>query len=267
MLGQEPRLPVDFLLGRVEEPTVGSICEWVQEHQTRLRLAFEGVRERFQVAANSRKARHDAHVHDLPLADGQRVCLRNMNVRGRHKIQDLWSPVTYVVLKAPPEGGSVYTIGSAEDLQQVKQVHWTLLKAWVEGEPQADMGPIRPQVPAAPHPDSGSEGDDLVVVVPGPSQVPGQLGVGGIPTAVAAGPESCVPTVLAEDTPADLGEAEYPDSPSSGTLSQSAGQEVQRRTARVGAGQHSNLHRLPQPIEEVSQTLPHSATGSQPTED
>ena len=51
MFGQEPRLPLDFLLGRVESPVNGSVHEWVQEHQARLQVAFEGARERLQQAA------------------------------------------------------------------------------------------------------------------------------------------------------------------------------------------------------------------------
>lgn len=34
MFGQEPRLPADFFLGRVEEPTSGTVHQWVREHQT-----------------------------------------------------------------------------------------------------------------------------------------------------------------------------------------------------------------------------------------
>lgn len=41
MFGQEPRLPVDFLLGRVLEPVGGGTHEWILEHQTRLEIAFE----------------------------------------------------------------------------------------------------------------------------------------------------------------------------------------------------------------------------------
>lgn len=35
MFGQEPRLPVDFLLGRVQDVRLGSVHEWVREHQAR----------------------------------------------------------------------------------------------------------------------------------------------------------------------------------------------------------------------------------------
>lgn len=58
MLGQEPRLPVDFLLGRVQEPVAGSVHKWIREHQARLQVAFEGARECLQMAAKRPKMKH-----------------------------------------------------------------------------------------------------------------------------------------------------------------------------------------------------------------
>lgn len=55
MFGQEPRLPVDFLLGRVQDPVPGEVQDWVPEHHARLRVAFEGARERLSAAAGRRK--------------------------------------------------------------------------------------------------------------------------------------------------------------------------------------------------------------------
>uniref|UniRef100_A0A9J7ZUF1 Gypsy retrotransposon integrase-like protein 1 n=1 Tax=Cyprinus carpio carpio TaxID=630221 RepID=A0A9J7ZUF1_CYPCA len=108
MFGQEPRLPVDFLLGRVQEVGVGNVHEWVVEHQTRLHVAFEGARDRLRVAAERRKTHHDQNVRCVSLEEGQLVYLRECGMRGRHKIQDLWSPVVYKVVKAPVEGGVQY---------------------------------------------------------------------------------------------------------------------------------------------------------------
>lgn len=73
MFGQEPKLHIDFLLGRVESPVSGSIHEWVQEHQARLQVAFEGAREGLKHAADWRKRIHDQQVRDLPLQEGQLV--------------------------------------------------------------------------------------------------------------------------------------------------------------------------------------------------
>ena len=202
MFGQEPRLPIDFLLGRVTEPTVGSVHDWVLEHQTRLRVAFEGVRERLQVAADSRKARHDMNVHDAPLGEGQRVYLRDLNVRGRHKIHDLWSPVGYQVVRAPPEGGSVYATAPVGDLQQLRHVHRTLLKACVGLASPAASPPSHSQASTVP-PSSGgeSEDEDLLALVPEPPQVLSMPAVDVVPTTSVEG----VPS-----TSTDLGIAEDP---------------------------------------------------------
>lgn len=42
LFGQEPRLPVDFLLGQVKDPVGGDVHEWVYEHKHSLQVAFEG---------------------------------------------------------------------------------------------------------------------------------------------------------------------------------------------------------------------------------
>lgn len=67
MFGQEPRLPVDFLLGQVEDPVGGNVHEWILEHQNRLQIAFEGARDRLSIAAERRKRNHDQRVHGAPL--------------------------------------------------------------------------------------------------------------------------------------------------------------------------------------------------------
>ncbi len=87
MFGQEPRLPIDFLLGRDPQLREGSVHDWVLEHQTRLQVAFAGARERLQVMADRRKAHYDQHVRDEPLVEGQLVYLRNYVSRGNCSLE------------------------------------------------------------------------------------------------------------------------------------------------------------------------------------
>ena len=129
MFGQEPRLPLDFLLGTVPDPVAGTVHDWIDEHQARLQVAFQGAEGRLRAAAGKRKEAHDRQVKDLPLGEGELVYLRNLSRRGCHKIQDLWSPVVYEVIKAPPVNGAVYTIAPVTDRSKVRQVHRGLLKA------------------------------------------------------------------------------------------------------------------------------------------
>ncbi|XP_076131023.1 retrovirus-related Pol polyprotein from transposon opus [Alosa pseudoharengus] len=128
MFGQEPRLPLDFLLGNVPEPAGATVHEWVQEHQARLQLAFHGARERLQASATRRKANHDRRVREAPLEEGQLVYRRDLGVRGRHKIHDLWNSAVHQVLRAPKGGGTVYTVAPVNDLNKARQVHRSLLK-------------------------------------------------------------------------------------------------------------------------------------------
>ncbi|TWW67306.1 Retrovirus-related Pol polyprotein from transposon opus [Takifugu flavidus] len=152
---------------RVKNPVEGEIHEWVEEHQTRLQLAFEGARERLRVVAERRKRNHDQHVRDLPLVVGQLVWLRNHGLRGRRKIQDLWGPTVYRILRAPQDGGSVYTIAPTDDQTKVQRVHRTLLKAVVGEAPLG--GQLVPSSPSSDQSllDEQADEEDLFVMEPG----------------------------------------------------------------------------------------------------
>ncbi|CAM4713469.1 unnamed protein product [Leuciscus chuanchicus] len=244
MFGQEPRLPVDFLLGRVTEPCAGSVHNWIVEHQMRLQVAFEGARERLKAAADYRKSQHDQHVRDLPLKEGQLVYLRDHSVRGRHKIQDLWSPIVYQVVRAPKEGGVVYTIAPVEDLDKVRCVHRSLLKNRIRRESmQVDQltGPVSgPGV--SPLEDEMDYVDLLVLVpeIPQPAQVLAPEGLGHLvpfdPTneLLLGSRGHSNPLTVEPEVSLDLLSGSMGDGP-----------VATRRTGRTTAGQHSNMHRLP----------------------
>ena len=238
MFGREPRLPIDFLLGRVQDPVRGEVQDWVVEHQARLNVAFEGARERLLTAAGRRKERHDQRVREVPLSVGQLVYVRDLGVRGRHKIQDVWSPVVHQVLTAPAHQGAVYTVAPVQNLHQARTVHRDMLKAVL---PESLAAPPRAESPCRPgqvETDSLSDGD-LWLLVPetplppvGPSSSSAytrpevQASSSALPTSNSTVPSAC------------------PWSPSE---QPSTSQQVHRRTARTTAGHHSNPHHLPLP--------------------
>lgn len=82
---------MDLLLGHLPELTGGKVCDWVAEHQRRLRLALECARGRMETAAKRRKEGHDRGALSGSLGIGQRVYLKELGVRGRDKIRDVWS--------------------------------------------------------------------------------------------------------------------------------------------------------------------------------
>ncbi|XP_026142143.1 uncharacterized protein LOC113117584 [Carassius auratus] len=252
MLGQEPRLPVDFLLGRVQEPVAGSIHEWILEHQARLHTAFEGAQGRLQEAAKRRKMKHDQQVRDVPLVEGQRVYLREYGHKGRHKIQDVWSSIEYQVVRAPSEGGGVYSIAPRDDLSKVRNVHRSLLKGRVQGSDFA-VEPPQQQLEFREVPMQEEEEEeeiDLVQVIAGGSNVLSRESV--VPNSPACNEDRSPEGVLDLADPGLIGtsgEVEVVEShPAPVSVLGLEVVEGVRRTGRVTAGHHSNLHHLPRTV-------------------
>lgn len=216
------------------------------EHQARLKVAFEGARERLLVAAGRGKERHDQQVHEAPLQVGQLVYVRDHGTRGRRKIQDIWSSVVHQVLKAPVGEGAVYTIAPVNDLHKVRNVHCDMLKAKIRSEPS--MAPCRApgRTPSPPAPvvfgeDSSSDSDLWLLVPETPLlQAVAVLNLPGAINSPVAEAQSILDTPLAQGSAS----ATVP-APS---LSQSSHSEALRRTARPTAGQHPNVHRLPRAV-------------------
>lgn len=123
MFGQDPRLPVDFLLGRVPKPVPGTVTNWILEHRTRLHLAFKGAKECLATAADPRQEHHDRWVKNAPLQE--LLYVQDHGVRCRQKIQDLWNSEVQQVLKVLKPRGVVYTIAPVDALEKVKHVNRT----------------------------------------------------------------------------------------------------------------------------------------------
>lgn len=229
MFGQDPQLPVDFLLGRVQEPRHGHACEWVREHQRRLNLAFHNAKERMQAAASKRKERHDQKIQSEPLAEGQHVYIRDHAMRGRSKIQDAWGATIHQVIRAPPLGGVVYSVAPAQDLSKIRQVHRTMLKpAHLDQDPQTPNRPVELQEETSQSAESDSPGQWVLV----------------------SSREEVPPLQRATTLPVNAPMLALPDSPHVAPITDEtpSGSVALRRTARTTAGRHANLHHLPVPV-------------------
>lgn len=183
--------------------------------------------------------------------------LRDFSAKGRHKIQDLWDPVVYRVLKSRERGGSVYTIAPIQDQSKAKQVHRTLLKAAVGVDPPGDGA-----APSSPPTDQPSSEDELlregelwVLVQDAPQVTHSGAAEAAVATpqplptqieSVCRAPDHATTSVVVTS---DLPSAHFVVSPTSNSDDSTLSV---RRTARSTAGQHSNVHRLPRSVGEVA---------------
>ena len=178
MYGEKPLLPIDFLLGRVQEPVRGTVTQWIEEHQRTLRTAYEGARRHMQEAATRRGERHNAKVKDTGLLVNQRVYIKDCNIRGRNKIQDHWNPRIYKILQAPEDNGAVYSVAPLDNLGPVKQVHRTLLR--LANTNHSNDPPPRQEPATANRSGESEEEAELWVyrTAPGPSSLTDNAGPG-----------------------------------------------------------------------------------------
>nr|XP_054597198.1 uncharacterized protein LOC129163469 [Nothobranchius furzeri] len=68
------------------------------------------------------KSRNDQRVRDQPLQEGDRVLIRNVGLTGKHKLQDRWKSIPYIVIAQLPNL-PVYKVKPEQGSGGVKTLH------------------------------------------------------------------------------------------------------------------------------------------------
>lgn len=127
MFGRSPRLPVDLAFGLpVKENSSKSHSQYVDNLKTRLEESYQLAARNASKTAERNKLRFDKKITTADLEVGDRVLVRNVRVRGKHKLSDKWEQDIYVVVK---RAGSlpVYSVKPENKDGPVRTVHRDLL--------------------------------------------------------------------------------------------------------------------------------------------
>ena len=107
MFGRAPRLPIDVFLGVPEETGIHSIAYDVKE---RLTYAYKAASEAVEKARANQKKIYDRKVRGADLECGDFVLVKNLGLKGKHKIADRWKPELYIVVEHPNPDVPVYKV-------------------------------------------------------------------------------------------------------------------------------------------------------------
>lgn len=99
MFGRHLRLPVDLAFGLPVHYQPGSHSQYIQNLKSHLETSYQVAAENAKKTADRNKARFDKHVVESTLKEGDRVLVRNVRLRGKHKLADRWESDVYVVLR------------------------------------------------------------------------------------------------------------------------------------------------------------------------
>ena len=129
MFGRHPRLAVDAYLGipSPEESTVVSQDHYATKLKKRLQFAYKVASKEAQKAGERNKAYYDVKVREATLDIGDRVLIRQVAFKGRHKISDKWMKDPYIVIGVPIAGIPVFQVQKESDTSVVKTLHRNLL--------------------------------------------------------------------------------------------------------------------------------------------
>ncbi|KAK7879131.1 hypothetical protein WMY93_034090, partial [Mugilogobius chulae] len=104
MFGRQPHLPIDLAFGlNTERCAKLSHSEYVKKLAENLTESYRLASEHSRKQALQNKQRFDNKVRESTLTAGDRVLVRNVGLRGKHKIADRWSKTVYTIVKQIPD--------------------------------------------------------------------------------------------------------------------------------------------------------------------
>ena len=110
MFWRDPNLPLHHLLGGPSAEEDGQLDEYVAKHQQRITDAFRMATIYNEKEALMRKTQNDKSANATNLPIGFRIFVRNVQIRGRNKMQDRWEEKLYQEADRPDPEGNVYVI-------------------------------------------------------------------------------------------------------------------------------------------------------------
>lgn len=122
MFGREARLPVDICFGISPDGESEASYHQYVARMKELQSAYQMASAAANKSHLKNKAYYDQRVRDLPLAEGDRILIRNVGLPGRHKLQDRWKSTPYVVVKKLPNL-PVYQVKPEQGSGGVKTLH------------------------------------------------------------------------------------------------------------------------------------------------
>ncbi|XP_059923668.1 uncharacterized protein LOC132469690 [Gadus macrocephalus] len=124
--GRQPRLPVDLAFGLPAIKPPKSHSQYVHDLRSRLEESYKVATKNALKIADRNKRRFDKRVVDSTLETGDRVLVRNVRIRGKHKLADRWESDVHVVVKRAGDL-PVYTVRPENKDGPLRTLHRDLL--------------------------------------------------------------------------------------------------------------------------------------------
>ena len=104
MFGREARLPVDVCFNTsADGKDAVKYQQYVENMKRDLQNAYKLASEASQKNHDRNKKNFDKRVRHHTLEEGDRVLIKNLGLTGKHKLQDRWNSLPYIVVEKLPD--------------------------------------------------------------------------------------------------------------------------------------------------------------------
>ncbi|XP_062372262.1 retrovirus-related Pol polyprotein from transposon 412 isoform X1 [Sardina pilchardus] len=121
MFGREARLPIDVCFGTDGQDAV-SHSRYVEELKRDLQSAYELAAKSATQVHLRNKRNYERVLRNQVLSKGDRVLLKNLGLKGKHKLQSRWNSLPYVVVEKLPDL-PVYRVRPESGMGKLRTIH------------------------------------------------------------------------------------------------------------------------------------------------
>ena len=128
MFGWHPRLSIDAFRGTQN----GLLAEasrdsYIQKLDKRFKFVYKTAANEAQKTSRRHNSRYDLKACNSVLKPGDRVFLKNVSIRGRHKLANNWERTPYVIQSQPFKNIPVYVLRHEHGSKNTRIVHRNLI--------------------------------------------------------------------------------------------------------------------------------------------
>ena len=127
MFGRKPRLPIDvlFQLGSPDESA--DYTAFVGKLKERLQMAYSIASENSDRSGRNNKRRYDRRVRGAVPMVGDRVLVKNVGLKGKHKLANKWQTDVFLIVGQQDPDLPVYQVQKESGNGKIRTVHRNLI--------------------------------------------------------------------------------------------------------------------------------------------
>ena len=127
MFGRHPRLAIDAFLGIRSSEERKSHQDYVDKLKDRMADAYQNASEEARQKGRKYKRYYDHGVRYSVLEPGDRVLVKKVGIKGKHKLADIWEASPYFVKSQPMPDIPVYLVQKENSTNKPRTLHRNML--------------------------------------------------------------------------------------------------------------------------------------------